>query len=84
MWFYNHDFPEIETLTCLETGVQVVRDANEIWWGRPTFETDVDHDLVLLAEKDAKEKFQGICDALQKKGELVGYAGPVSYPIPGE
>ena len=25
MWFYNRDFEDIETLTCLETGVQVVR-----------------------------------------------------------
>lgn len=30
MWFYNRDFEEIETLTCLETGVQVVRDEKRL------------------------------------------------------
>ena len=52
MWFYNRDFEDIETLTCLETGVQVVRSSNELWWCRPTHDEENDQDCVLIAESD--------------------------------
>ena len=31
MWFYNQESSEIETITYLETGVQIIRSGNEIW-----------------------------------------------------
>ena len=74
MWFYNRDFEEIETLTCLETGVQVVRDEKRLWWCRPTHDEENDQDCVLIAESEVLVKFQKIIDALECKGNLAGFS----------
>lgn len=74
MWFYNRDFEDIETLTCLETGVQVVRSGNELWWCRPTHDEENDQDCVLIAGSDVLVKFQKIIDALERKGNLAGFS----------
>ena len=88
MWFYTRKADAIETLTCLETGAQVIRsgegDRSELWWRGNVIDRPLEQDEMKLAGSDGERHFQAICDALKEKGELAGYVGPVEYPVPGE
>ena len=88
MWFYNKEADAIETLTHLESGVQVIRsgegDHSELWWRGNVIDRPLEQDEMKLASNDGERHFQGIVDALVEKGDLAGYVGPVKYPIPGE
>ena len=90
MWLYTSEGDAIETITCMETGAQVIRsgedDRSELWWRGNVIDRPLEQDEMLLAASDGERHFQGIVDALMKKGDLVGYtrAGGVTYPIPGE
>ena len=86
MWFYHRDAEEIETLTCLATGAQVVRSDMEIWWRGNVIDRPLEQDEMLLSKCDAKRRFGCIINALLAKGDLAGYSGQdgVTYPIPGE
>ena len=88
MWFYTRAGEAIETLTCLTTGAQVIRsgegDHSELWWRGNVIDRPLEQDEMKLAGSDGQRHFEAICDALKEKGELVGYVGPVKYPIPGE
>ena len=90
MWFYTKKADAIETLTCLETGAQVIRsgegDHSELWWRGNVINRPLEQDEMKLASNDCEKHFLSICDALLDKGDLAGYAraGGVSYPIPGE
>ena len=80
----------IETITCLETGAQVLRSGEgegaELWWRGNVIDKPLEQDEMKLAGSDGQRHFEAICDALLDKGELAGYsrAGGVTYPIPGE
>ena len=86
MWFYTKEAEHIETITCLETGAQVIRSGEgaEVWWRGNVIDRPLEQDDMKLAGSDGQRHFEAICDALQDKGDLAGYAGPVEYPIPGE
>ena len=88
MWLYTKEGEAFETLTCLETGAQVVRSGEgegaEVWWRGNDTELPLEQDEMKLAGADGQRHFQGIVDALVEKGDLAGYVGPVKYPIPGE
>ena len=88
MWFYHKEGEAFETLTCLETGAQVVRSGEgegaELWWRGNVIDRPLEQDEMKLASNDGERHFQVICDALLDKGDLAGYAGPVRYPVPGE
>ena len=90
MWFYNREADAIETLTCLETGAQVIRsgedDHSELWWRGNVIDRPLEQDEMKLAANNGERHFQVICDALLDKGDLAGYSrtGGVTYPIPGE
>ena len=90
MWLYTKEGEAFETLTCLETGAQVIRsgegEAAELWWRGNVIDRPLEQDEMKLAPSDGERQFGHICDALLEKGELVGYTRPggVKYPIPGE
>ena len=86
MWLYTSEGDATETLTCLETGAQVIRSGEgaELWWRKNDAELPLEQDEMKLAGADGQRHFQGIVDALVEKGDLAGYVGPVKYPIPGE
>ena len=88
MWYYTSKGDAIETLTCLETGAQVLRSGEgagaELWWRGNCIDRPLEQDEIKIAPSDGERHFQAICDALLDKGELAGYAGPVKYPVPGE
>ena len=90
MWLYTSEGDAIETLTCLETGAQVIRsdegEHSELWWRGNVIDRPLEQDEMKLAGSDGQRHFEAICDALLDKGELAGYsrAGGVTYPIPGE
>ena len=88
MWLYTKEADAIETLTHLESGVQVIRsgegDHSELWWRGNVIDRPLEQDEMKLASNDGERHFQGIVDALVEKGDLAGYVGPVKYPIPGE
>lgn len=88
MWFYTKKADAIETLTCLETGAQVIRsgegDHSELWWRGNVIDRPLEQDEMKLAPNDGQRHFQSIVDALLDKGDLAGYMGPVKYPVPGE
>lgn len=75
MWFYHRDTEEIETLTCLATGAQVVRSHMEIWWRGNVIDRPLEQDEMMIAKCDGSARFQCIVDALLAKGELAGYPG---------
>ena len=88
MWLYTREGEAFETLTCLETGAQVIRSGegehSELWWRGNVIDRPLEQDEMKLAPSDGQRHFQGIVDALMKKGDLAGYVGPAKYPIPGE
>ena len=88
MWFFHKEGEAFETLTCLETGAQVIRSGEgaELWWRGNVIDKPLEQDEMKLAGSDGQRHFEAICDALLDKGELAGYsrAGGVTYPIPGE
>ena len=88
MWLYTSEGDATETLTCLETGAQVIRsgegESAELWWRGNVIDRPLEQDEMKLAENNGARHFEAICAALVDKGELVRYAGPVKYPIPGE
>ena len=86
MWLYTKEGEAFETLTCLETGAQVIRSGEgaELWWRGNVIDRPLEQDEMRLASNDGERHFQVICDALLDKGDLAGYAGPVRYPVPGE
>ena len=88
MWLYTKEGEAFETLTCLETGAQVIRSGEgegaELWWRGNVIDRPLEQDEMKLASNDGERHFQVICDALLDKGDLAGYAGPVRYPVPGE
>ena len=89
MWFYTRKADVIETLTCLETGAQVIRsgegDKSELWWRGNVIDRPLEQDEMKLAGSDGQRHFQAIADALVARGELAGYSSAgVTYPIPGE
>ena len=88
MWLYSREGDAIETLTHLESGAQVVRSGEgagaELWWRGNVIDAPLERDEMKLAGSDGETKFQQIVDALQAKGELAGYTGPVEYKVPGE
>ena len=88
MWLYTSEGDATETLTCLETGAQVIRSGegehSELWWRGNVLDRPLEQDEMKLAGADGQRHFQGIVDALVEKGDLAGYVGPVKYPIPGE
>ena len=88
MWFYHKEHENIETLTCLETGAQVIRSGDgehsEIWWRGNVIDKPLEEDEMKLASNDGQRHFEAICDALLKKGDLAGYVGPITYAVPGE
>ena len=89
MWLYTSEGDAIETITCMETGAQVIRsgegDRSELWWRGNVIDRPLEQDEMKLAGSDGQRHFQGIVDALMKKGDLVGYTrAGVTYPIPGE
>ena len=88
MWLYTSEGDAIETITCLETGAQVIRsgegDRSELWWRGNVIDRPLEQDEMKLASNDCEKYFLSICDALLDKGDLAGYAGPVRYPVPGE
>ena len=90
MWYYTSKGDAIETLTCLETGAQVIRSGegehSELWWRGNVIDRPLEQDEMKLAANDAQRHFKAICDALVDKGDLVGYSSKegVTYPIPGE
>ncbi len=51
MWFYNKEAEEIETLTHLETGAQVTRSGNEIWWRGNVIDRPLEQDEMKIAER---------------------------------
>ena len=77
MWFYHKEAEEIETLTCLETGAQVMRSSNELWWRGNVIDRPLDQDEMKIAtckdSAEAQTKFTRICFALGTRGELVGH-----------
>ena len=89
MWFYTKKADAIETLTCLETGAQVIRsgegDQSELWWRGNVIDRPLEQDEMKLAGSDGQRHFEAICDALKEKGDLARYTSAgVTYPIPGE
>ena len=90
VWFDFKEAEEVETLTCLETGAQVIRsgegDHSELWWRGNVIDRPLEQDEMKLAGSDGQRHFEAICEALISKGELAGdmRAGDVTYPIPGE
>ena len=90
MWLYTQKADAIETLTHLESGVQVIRsgegDHSELWWRGNVIDRPLEQDEMKLAGSDGQRHFEAICEALISKGELAGdmRAGDVTYPIPGE
>ena len=90
MWLYTKKADAIETLTHLESGVQVIRsgegDHSELWWRGNVIDRPLEQDEMKLAGSDGQRHFEAICDALLDKGELARYSrvGGVTYPIPGE
>lgn len=76
MWFYNKEAEEIETLTHLETGAQVTRSGNEIWWRGNVIDRPLEQDEMKIAERKdiagANRLFANIVIALKNKNELVG------------
>ena len=88
MWFYTSEGDAFETITHLETGAQVIRSGSgegaELWWRGNVIDRPLEQDEMKLIGSDGQRHFEAICDALQDKGDLAGYAGPVEYPIPGE
>ncbi len=75
MWFYHKEAEEIETLTCLETGAQVMRSSNELWWRGNVIDRPLEQDEMLLSKISGSAGFQSIVDALLTKSELAGYSG---------
>ena len=68
--------------------MQVIRsgegDQSELWWRGNVIDRPLEQDEMQLASSDGERHFQGIVDALMKKGDLAGYSRGVEYPIPGE
>ena len=82
MWYYTSKGDAIETLTCLETGAQVIRSGED---DGNVIDRPLEQDEMKLAGSDGQRHFEAICDALLDKGDLTGYTRPgVTYPIPGE
>ena len=77
MWFYHSEAKEVETITHLESGVQVMRSGNEVWWRGNETALPIEQDEMKLATcKDAgaaKGKFWEVCSALAQRGELAGH-----------
>ena len=90
MWLYTSQGDAIETLTCLETGAQVIRSGegehSELWWRGNVLDRPLEQDEMKLAANNGERHFEAICTARLDKGLLAGYthARGVSYPIPGE
>ena len=76
MWFYNQESSEIETITYLETGVQIIRSGNEIWWRGNAIDRPLEQDEMKIAERKssttAKNVFRKILTALKEKDQLAG------------
>ena len=57
MWFYTKA-DAIETLTCLETGAQVIRseegDHSELWWRGNVIDRPLEQDEMKLASNDGE------------------------------
>ena len=78
MWFYNSESEEVEVITRLESGVQVMRSGNELWWRRECDSyAPIEQDEMKIAtckdSAEAQTKFTRICFALGTRGELVGH-----------
>ena len=58
MWFYNKEADAIETLTHLESGVQVIRsgegDHSELWWRGNVIDRPLEQDEMKLASNDGE------------------------------
>ena len=77
MWLYNREAEEIEVITHLETGHQVVRSANEIWWRGNDPDRAVEQDEMRIGEyldsDSGGRLFRRLVSKLKNNGELVGW-----------
>ena len=77
MWLYYKEAEEIEVITHLETGHQVVRSANEISWRGNQLNAPVEQDEMRIGEyldsDSGKRLFHRLLGALYDKDELVGW-----------
>ena len=72
MWLYEKESEHIETITHLETGAQVRRSANQIWWRV----SPLDQGENIIAHREnidgASKLFADIVVELRNKRELIG------------
>ena len=56
MWLYTSEGDATETLTCLETGAQVIRSGegehSELWWRGNVIDRPLEQDEMKLAENN--------------------------------
>ena len=84
MWLYTSEGDATETLTCLETGAQVIRSGegehSELWWRGNVLDRPLEQDEMKLAGADGQRHFQGIVDALVEKRRSCGIRGACQVP----